>query len=183
MTGAGVQIDGPLAPFAAGFGESLATAGFSRHRARHLMNLMAEVSVWLAVAGRGAGDLTAEVIDEFFAGRRPSLVRCRTVRSFRPILLHLRSIGVVAASPCRVAGRNDTEIELLDSFRRWCIAQRGLTVLTTDQYVTRVAKFLALWRSERQVVVAELDGGAILATIREAADAMSRPSLRCVKGA
>ena len=39
--------------------------------------------------------------------------------------------------------------------------------------------FLALWRPGAQVVVADLDGGAILATIRAAADAMPSPSLRC----
>lgn len=176
----GVQMDGPLVPFAAGFRKSLADEGFSRYWARHLMNLMAEVSHWLAAAGLRAGDLTGEVVDEFFAGRKPSRSKCRTVRSFQPVILHLRSIGVVAALPNLASGRTDTEIELLDCYRRWCVAQRGLTVATADQYVTRVARFLALWRPDRQVVVAELDGGAILATIRVAADVMPSPSRRCM---
>jgi integrase/recombinase XerD len=181
MAGAGgVQMGGPLAPFATGLEQSLVDSGFSRCWARHLMNLMTEVSRWLAAGGLGARDLTTEVLDEFFAGRKPSRVRCRTVRSFQPILLHLRSIGVVAALPSPSAGRTDTESELLGCYRSWCVAQRGLTMATTDQYVTRVAKFLALWRPDERVALAELDGGAILATIRVAADVMPSPSLRCM---
>ncbi|MGO9977465.1 MAG: tyrosine-type recombinase/integrase [Solirubrobacteraceae bacterium] len=52
--------------------------------------------------------------------------------------------------------------------------------MTTDQYTRRVAVFLALWRPDGEVVVADLDGAAILATIRAAASVMSRASLRCM---
>lgn len=181
MAGAcGTQMDGPLAPFAAGFGESLAAAGYSQERVRQLMGLMAEVSHWLGAGGLRASDLTGEVFDEFFAERKPSRSRCRTARSLQPVMAHLRSIGVAAVPPNLALGRTGTEVELLDCYRRWCVAQRGLTSTTTDQYVRRVAVFLALWRPDAQVVVADLDGGAILATIRVAADAMPSPSLRCM---
>jgi integrase/recombinase XerD len=175
----GIQMDGPLASFAAGFEESLAAAGYSRERARLLMDLMAEVSHWLGSFGLRTSDLTGEVIDEFFAGRRPNRSRCRTARSFQPVMAHLCSIGV-AAAPTLASGRTDTEVELLESYRRWCVAQRGLTSATADQYVRRVAVFFALWRPDAQVVVADLDGGAILATIRAASGVMPSPSLRCL---
>src|SRR5205823_8379248 len=65
MAGAGgVQMDGPLVPFAAGFGESLAAAGYSQGWARQLMDLMAEVSHWLGAGGLRARDLTGEVVGE-----------------------------------------------------------------------------------------------------------------------
>lgn len=176
----GTQMDGPLAPFAAGFGELLAAAGYSQERVRQLMGLMAEVSHWLGAGGLRASDLTGEVFDEFFAERKPGRSRCRTARSLQPVMAHLRSIGVAAVPPNLALGRTGTEVELLDCYRRWCVAQRGLTSTTTDQYVRRVAVFLALWRPDAQVVVADLDGGAILATIRVAADAMPSPSLRCM---
>jgi len=115
------------------------------------------------------------VAGEFFAERKPSRSRCRTARSFQPVIVHLCSIGVAAAPPSLALGRTDTEVELLGCYRRWCVAQRGLTSTTTDQYVRRVAVFLALWRPDAQVVVADLDGGAILAAIRAAADAMPSP--------
>ena len=82
--------------------------------------------------------------------------------------------------PSLIVGRTDTEVELLDCYRCWCVAQRGLTSATTDQYVRRVALFLALWRPDSQVVVADLDGSAILATIRVAVGVMPGPSLRCM---
>ena len=181
MAGAcGLQMDGPLAPLAAGFEESLAAVGYSQERVRLLMDLLAEVSLWLGAGGLCANDLTGEVVDEFFAERKAGRSRCRTARSFQPVIVHLRSIGVAAAPPSLAVGRTDTEVELLDCYRRWCVAQRGLTCTTTDQYVRRVAVFLALWRPDGRVVVADLDGGAILATIQMAVGVMRSPSLRCM---
>ncbi len=55
--------------------------GYSKNWARQLMELAAEVSGWLGEAGLGAGDLTGEVMGEFFARRGPGCSRCRTARS------------------------------------------------------------------------------------------------------
>jgi integrase len=52
--------------------------------------------------------------------------------------------------------------------------------VTADEYVERVAVFLSWWRPDGDVVVADLDGRAILTTVRAAAEAMPGPSLRCV---
>ncbi len=174
------QVAGPLAPFVAGIGEELLAAGYSKQRARLLLGLTAELSDWLKASGRHAGDLDGAAIDEFFAGRGSSLWRCRTVRSLQPIVAHLRSIGVVAPTARHVVGRTDAEVELLDDYRSWCVTQRGLTAMTADEYVGRVAAFLVRWRPDAPGVVAELDGASILATVRSAADAMPSPSLRCM---
>jgi integrase len=176
----GVQIAGPLAQFAAGLEEALVADGYSEQRARLLLRLAAELSHWLEAEGLRAGDLTEEVIDKFFAARKSSRRQCRTARSLQPLMAHLRSRGVAAPPPSLVVGRTDAEIELLECYRRWCVDQRGLTSTTTEQYVGRVAIFLALWRPDAHVVVADLDGAAILATIRAAADIMPSPSLRCM---
>ena len=176
----GVQVGGPLARFATGLGEALAAAGYSREQARLLIGLTAELSHWLEVGGLQAGELTGEVIDKFFARPGPSRSRCRTARSLQPTMTYLRSIGVVARATGLAAGRTGAEVELLECFRRWCVAQRGLSSTTTDQYVRRVAAFLALWRPHGHVDIADLDGGAIVATIRAAGDAMPSPSLRCM---
>ena len=181
MTGAcGVKVDGPSAPFATGLGEALVAEGYSEQRARLLVGLTAEVSHWLEAGGLRPGDLTGEVIDEFFAGRGPGRSRCRTARSLQPIVAYLRSISAAPPAPSLASGRTDAEAELLGCYRRWCVAQRGLTSTTADQYATRVAVFLALWRPDAHFVVADLDGRAILATIRAAVDAMPSPSLRCM---
>jgi hypothetical protein len=88
--------------------------------------------------GLRVGDLTREVIDEFFAVRGPSRSRCRTARSLQAIMAHLRSIDVAAPAPTLASGRTDAEAELLDCYRRWRVAQRGLTSTTADQYVARM---------------------------------------------
>ena len=176
----GVRVDGPLAPFAASFEEALAGDGYSKQWAGQLMGLTAEVSQWLGEGGLVAGNLAGEVIDEFFARRGPSRSACRTARSLRPLVGHLRSLGVVALE-CQVAsGRTVAEEELLGCYRRWCVGQRGLALVTADQYVQRVAAFLVLWRCDADVVVADLDGRAVLTTVRAAADVMPGPSLRCM---
>ena len=176
----GVRVDGPLAPFAVGFGVVLVAEGYAKQQAQRLMGLTAEVSSWLAERDLRVSDLTDEVIDEFFAGRGRSRSNCRTARSSQPIMAHLRSLGVTPAAPPESSGRTVAEGELLGCFRGWCLAQRGLAPTTVDQYVTRVVVFLALWRPDAQFVIADLDGRAILATIRAAADTMPAPSLRCM---
>ncbi|MGH9186712.1 MAG: tyrosine-type recombinase/integrase [Acidimicrobiales bacterium] len=173
-------MKGPLAPFAAGFEEVLVAEGYSKEWARQVMGLAAEVSDWLADGGLGAGDLTGDVIGEFFARRGPSQSRCRTARSLAPIMAQLRSVGVAATERNVALGRTDAEEELLGCYRRWCVGQRGLTSTTADEYVRRVAAFLVLWRPDADVVVAELDGRAVLGTIRAAAEAVPGPTLRCM---
>ena len=112
MTGAcGVEMNGPLAPFAGGAEEALASEGYSRQRARLLVGLMAEVSEWLGVGGLRVGDLSWEVIDEFFATRSPSRSRCRTVRSWQPIARYLQATGRATPPPGLAAGRTDAESE------------------------------------------------------------------------
>jgi len=137
-----------LAPFATGFEEALAADGYSKKWARQLMGLAAEVSDWLGEAGLEAGDLTGEVIGEFYARRGPSRSRCQTARSLEPIVAQLRSLGVAAAERTVALGRTDAEEELLGCYRRWCVGQRGLTSTTADEYVKRVAAFLSLWRPD-----------------------------------
>lgn len=172
-----IQVEGPLAPFAAGLEGALVAQGYSKNWALQLMALAAEVSHWLQRRGLGVNDLSEEVIGQFFAEREPGRSRCRTVRSMRSITAQLRSLGVVVAVG---VGRTDVEEELLDSYRRWCVSQRGLTSGTADSYVDYVAAFLVLWRPVSDVVVAELDGRAVLDTIRAAGESMASPSLRCL---
>jgi len=175
-----IQVEGPLAPFAAGLEEALVAQGYSKNWALELMALTGEVSHWLQGRGLGVKDLSEEVIGQFFAEREPGRSRCRTVRSMRSITAQLRFLGVLVAHRTFGVGRTDVEEELLDSYRRWCVSQRGLTSGTADSYVNYVATFLVLWRPVSDVVVTELDGRAVLDTIRAAAESMASPSLRCL---
>ena len=175
-----IQVEGPLAPFAAGLEEALVAQSYSKNSALQLMALAAEVSHWLQRRGLGVSDLSEEVIGQFFAEREPGRSRCRTVRSMRSITAQLRSLSVVVADRTVGVGRTDVEEELLNSYRCWCVSQRGLTSGTADSYIDYLATFLVLWRPVSDVVIAELDGRAVLDTIRAAAESMASPSLRCL---
>lgn len=175
-----VEIDGPMSPFVSGIEEVLVAEGYLDGSRRELMRLVADVSFWLAERGMAVGDLTAEVIDGFFAtGGAVHSVR-RSARSLNPVMAYLRSLGVVALEPAVASGRTPGETELLEGFRRWCLTQRGLTSTTTDQYVPRAATFLEMWRPNGDVTLADLDGAAVVATIRAASEIQSAPTLRCM---
>jgi hypothetical protein len=57
------ELDGPLAPFAAGIEDMLLTEGYLEEPARVLMRLVSELSRWLERRRLGASDLSEEVID------------------------------------------------------------------------------------------------------------------------
>ena len=143
-----VKVDGPLAPFAGDLEEALAADGYSQQRARLLLGLVAEVSLWLEATGLQVDDLAPEVIDRFFAERARGRSWCRTSRAWKPVMGHLRDLGAVPPPPKPACGRTDAEAELLECFRRWCVAQRGLTSITSDAYARLVATFLARWRPD-----------------------------------
>lgn len=175
-----VEVGGPLAPFAAGIEEVLLAQGYLEKSARTLITLVAELSGWLDEQGLTAGDLSGEVVEAFFAAAGGRRCRRRSPRSLEQVVGYLRSLGVVAPDIVVRMGRTEVEAELLEAFAGWCVAQRGLTPTTTDQYVGRVAAFLRIWRPDDDVVVCDLDGRAVLTTVRAASEVMPAPSLRCM---
>ncbi len=179
-TGCRVQVDGPLGPFAAGIEEVLAAAGYTGQWLSQLMGLVADLSCWLGERGLVAAELRGPVIEEFFVLGGASRSRCRSPRSLKPIVAYLRSVGALGAESVARLGRSEGEDELLGSYRRWCVAQRGLTAHTAEEYAKRVGVFLSLWRPDAEFAVADLDGRAVLSTVRAAADVLPRPSLRCL---
>ena len=170
----------PLVAFAVGVEELLRAEGYLPRSIRDSMDLIAELSAWLDERGLGAGDLSKEVIESFFAAEGGRRRRRRSARSLRAVIGHLRSIGVLDPEIAVRPGRSHLEADLLEAFGTWCSAQRGLAPVTTDQYVERVAGFLAMWRPDGDVRLSELDGPSVLATIRTASVVMSSPSLRAM---
>jgi integrase/recombinase XerD len=142
--------------------------------------LVAELSGWLDERALAAGDLSGEVIEAFFAVGGARRCRRRSARSLEQVVGYLRSLGVVAPQVIVRMGRTEVEGELLEAFGGWCVAQRGLTQMTTEQYVARVAAFLRIWCRDDDVVIGDLDARAVLATVRAASRVMPAPSLRCL---
>ena len=162
------ERSGPLAGFAVGVEEILRAEGYLPNSIRTSMGLMAELSSWLDKRGLAAGDLSDEVIQSFFTTGGGHRFRRVSPRSLRGVVGHLRSIGVLGPEIVARPGRSDVEADLLAAFGTWCIDQRGLAPVTTDQYVEQMAGFLAMWHPHGEAVLSELDGASVLATIRAA---------------
>lgn len=168
---------GPLEPFREGIRAELGRLGYSTERAEQLLLLVRHVDGWMLDQGLSCEELTDDVVSLFFeTGRR---TWCRSARSMRPVLDHLRGLGVVPGPAGCGMGRTATEIELWDSFQRWCVDQRGLLSSTTEGYARRAEACLRCGRPDGEILVSDLDAGAVLDAVRAAAQVMPAPSLRC----
>ena len=177
MVGRRVRVAGPLEPFRAGIEAELRRLGYSEGRAGQLMLLVTHVGRWMDERRLACSELTDEVVAQFFATSRRSW--CRSPRSLTPILAYLRAVGAAPAVPAKQVGRTPVEVELWDSFRRWCVDQRGLKPATAEVYLARAEACLRGWRADGEIIVSELDARGVLDAVRAAAVTMPGPSLRC----
>ena len=148
-------VSGPLAKVAGTFGEALAGKGYSARSAGELMGLAAKLSWWLQSRDLGIADVTAAVIEEFFAERRRD--GCARWRTSRSVVLLVECIGI---APGGTAGG------LLARYRDYLLAERGLAASTTDRYLRLAAAFLA-WLPAGEEGVAGLEAGQVLAYVME----------------
>ncbi|MEW6470703.1 MAG: tyrosine-type recombinase/integrase [Actinomycetota bacterium] len=131
---------GPLGPFANAYRERLEERRYSRLSAVNLQRQVAHLSRWLDGQRLGVEQLDEACIEAFFADQR---ARGRQSTLSRPglswLLELLRERGVlgVAASPAP----SPTE-ELMGSFRRYLLVERGLVPGTVRGYVDRARRFV-----------------------------------------
>ena len=174
-----VRAGGPLGPFRDGVAEALSVSGYSKDRAAQLVRLMAHLSRWLESRGLGPGDLSPEVVGEFFDGFRSRHSWCRSSRSLAPVLGYLRSVGAVPAADGSRAGRGAGAV-LVDDFRSHLRDQRGLSVATVEAYARYATHCIRAWWPGGQINVAELDAGDVIWLVRTARDQQHPASLRCM---
>ena len=138
----GVRVSGPLKPYAGGFAAELGRQGYAQLSAASQMRLTAHVSRWLAGRGLDAAGLTPLAIEAFLAARRAAgYSRYRSPRALAPLLEYLRGLGATPPAPPAVAA---TPVEaLLERYRRYLTAQRGLHAATARGYAHMVRPFLA----------------------------------------
>ena len=137
-----VRMSAPLAPFAAGFSGELARLGYTALSARLQLQLMAHVSRWLASERLDAAALTPAVVERFLVARRAAgYANHRTAKSLAPLLGYLQAAGAAPPPPPEVAS---TPLEaLLERYRHYLLAERGLSSGTVCGYVQVVRPFLA----------------------------------------
>jgi site-specific recombinase XerD len=137
-----VRASGPLAPLAAGFAEELAGAGYTPLSAANQVRVLAHVSRWLQAQGLEAAEFTPERAGLFLRDRRAAGYTCwLTDRGLAPLLSYLRGAGAVPGaarpSPCTAAD------VLLERYRGFLVAERGLAVSTAGYYLAEARLFLA----------------------------------------
>jgi integrase/recombinase XerD len=133
------RVPGPLAPFAEGFRAELDRLGYRLNSREYKVNEMSRLSRWLEGRGLGAGDLDDEVAGAFLADFGKGRRKRPTPLALAPLMGWLRREGVVAgpAGP----GRGPAD-DLLDGYRRWMVAERGLAARTIGRYETTARRFL-----------------------------------------
>ena len=138
----GDRMTGPLAPHATGLAGELARLGFTEMSARGQLGLAAHLSRWLAAAGLGTMALTAPVAEEYLAARRAAgYTAYLTPKALAPLLGYLRELGVAPEAEIAVPA---TQAEaLLERYRRYLLAERGLREKVARGYVDSVRPFVA----------------------------------------
>ncbi|MGH9280708.1 MAG: site-specific integrase [Acidimicrobiales bacterium] len=134
-----VLVMGPLCPFADAYREMLKERGYSRLSAVNLQRQVAHLSRWLDAQGLGVERLDEARIDAFLADQRAIGRGATLSRPGLSCLLDLlvdRGVVGVAASPAP-----SPTGELMDSFRGYLLAERGLVPGTVRGYVEGARKF------------------------------------------
>jgi integrase/recombinase XerD len=114
-----------LAEYADGFRRELAEGGFAPAGATRQLELMANVSRWLADEGLAVGGLTPARAEMFVIARRAAGYRNRA----RPDRLarYLRSVGTVPELPSAGDGVSGTEL-LLERYRSYVVSESGTSL-------------------------------------------------------
>jgi site-specific recombinase XerD len=133
--------DGPLAPVADGYRVRLMTLGYTPGSTRFQLRMMGQFGRWMQAEGAPLTRLDEGLVRRFLVerrtrGQRPTL----GMRSFTPLLEHLRAQGAIAPA----AGPPQTPLEdLLQRYRGWLVRERGLAAATVHRYLTLGRRFLA----------------------------------------
>lgn len=172
-----VRVTGALAPFADGFAVALAGEGYTSHGSVKQLHLFAHLSRWLEAEGLGLADLDEEALGRFFRARRAAgHTKLVGARAAGPLLVYLRGLGVLpAATAPAPAGPVD---DLLASYRRYLVLERGLLPESAKDYADSVRPLLEGFAGPDGVDLARLDGAAVVAFVVARCPGQSRSSAK-----
>lgn len=151
---------GRLGPFVDGYRVWLLEAGYTPQTVRSMLRELARLGRWMDAEDVEVGALTITAIESFLAdwcaagGRRVP-----TVRALRSLLSYLREVGVMGAEEPPVLSPVEA---LVDEYRQWLIADRGLAAMTVLRYETLARRFLtARVTPSDELGVTGLDGAVV----------------------
>jgi integrase/recombinase XerD len=135
-----VLVSGPLAPFADAYREALEVRRYAPLSAVNLQRQVRQLSQWLDAQSLDAEGLDEACIDAFVSDQRAKGREAALSRPGLSCLVELlRERGVL--SPAVPPAPPPTE-ELMGSFRRYLLAERGLVPGTVRGYVDRARSFV-----------------------------------------
>ncbi len=156
-------MTGPLAPHEMAVRSSMTRAGYAPSSVLEAARAMRRLSEWMSERDVAVGELTPLVVDHFLADRRS---RCRTMAASRrwvgAVLRALHGQGVVREVEPGVATGREL---LLEEFRRWLRAERGLAAESVRCYSGQAAKLIAELPDPLEDSLAALDAAAVTAFI------------------
>jgi len=156
-------MTGPLAPYELPVRAAMARAGYAPSSVVEATAAMRRLSSWMDARGVAASGLTPSVVAEFVAARRGC---CRNSevphRWLGAVLRVLREQDVV---PARSSGLDTARGVLLDEFRLWLTAERGLAPESVRCYSGQASKLLAHLPDPLEHSLAALDAATVTAFI------------------
>lgn len=134
-----VRFSGPLAPYAGGLAQELASLGYATSSATNQLQFAAHLSRWLDSAGMEVSELNEQVLERFLVERSREYTNHVSRRSLVPIVGHLRRVGAVPEA-VSVPSVSAADV-LLDRFAHYLQGQRALTAPVVTAYVHWVRPF------------------------------------------
>ena len=129
-----------MGPHVAGFEAWLLVQGYTPGTVRGGLKVVGRLGLWMAAEDVDVTDLTCGVIEAFRVARRESGCRCvPSMRSFRPLLVYLVSIGALDVETPPLASPVEA---LVAEYRKWLVVERGLAATTVLRYVSLAGRFL-----------------------------------------
>jgi len=124
-------VVGPLEEYAPSVADEMVRVGYTSSSASQHMAFVAHLSRWMVKSNRAVGELTVEVLEQFFASRRvEGYVNYRTMKSARLLLRVLASDGIVIPMVDATAAQ-----QLLDYFGDYLARMKSLGAATIAGYI------------------------------------------------
>jgi len=147
----------PVTVLSTGFEEDLRRQGYRPGTIWKQRKLLNDLIGWLQVQQLAMGDLSMAQVDRFMVDRRAAGVRkLKTRKALGPILDHLRGLGLVPVAETPVA--DGPVAEILNRYRQFLTAERGLVPVTAFRYFDCLRPFL-----DRRLSADGLDLGSLTA--------------------
>lgn len=131
----------PVTVLSKGLEEDLRRQGYAPGTIWKHRKLLNDLSGWLQGQQIAMGDLSMAQVDRFMADRRAVGVRkLKTRKALGPILDHLRGLGLVPVAEAPV--EDGPVAEILNRYRQFLTAERGLVPVTALRYCDCLRPFL-----------------------------------------